>query len=96
MAFATDAVSVAPPVAGLSQQSVMPNLIHDDPGSQYEPNIIAQDIANGHGVFFLDPHGDAIEDLTKHIPKERKDDVSGVRGATGYGQEVDYSTSCRC
>ena len=24
-------------------------------------NIIAQDIANGHGVFFLDPHGDAIE-----------------------------------
>jgi hypothetical protein len=25
--------------------------------------MIAQDIANGHGVFFLDPHGEAIDDL---------------------------------
>src|SRR4029450_7643241 len=38
-------------------------------------NIIAQDIENGHGVFFLDPHGDAIEDLQKRIPSTRKDDV---------------------
>jgi hypothetical protein len=26
-------------------------------------NMIAQDIKNGHGVFFLDPHGEAIDDL---------------------------------
>jgi DNA helicase HerA-like ATPase len=38
-------------------------------------NIIAQDIENGHGVFFLDPHGDAIEDLLTRIPPKRRDDV---------------------
>ena len=38
-------------------------------------NLIFQDIKNGHGVFFLDPHGDAIEDLLQHIPEERKEDV---------------------
>jgi hypothetical protein len=38
-------------------------------------NIIAQDMANGHGVFFLDPHGDAIEDLQKRIPSKRQQDV---------------------
>jgi hypothetical protein len=38
-------------------------------------NIITQDIVNGHGVFFLDPHGDAIEDLQKNIPSHRQDDV---------------------
>jgi hypothetical protein len=37
--------------------------------------IIAQDIDNGHGVFFLDPHGDAIEDLLQRIPACRRDDV---------------------
>lgn len=26
-------------------------------------NLMMQDIQNGHGVFFLDPHGDAIADL---------------------------------
>src|SRR4051812_40644598 len=26
-------------------------------------NMIAQDITNGHGVFFLDPHGEAINDI---------------------------------
>jgi type IV secretory pathway TraG/TraD family ATPase VirD4 len=38
-------------------------------------NLIFQDIRNGHGVFFLDPHGDAIDDLLAHIPHHRKDDV---------------------
>jgi DNA helicase HerA-like ATPase len=38
-------------------------------------NLIEQDIANGHGVFFLDPHGDAIEDLQKRIPAKRQNDV---------------------
>src|SRR5688572_14793009 len=38
-------------------------------------NLIFQDIQNGHGVFFLDPHGDAIDDLLQRIPKEREQDV---------------------
>jgi hypothetical protein len=38
-------------------------------------NLIFQDIRNGHGVFFLDPHGDAIDDLLAHIPDHRKEDV---------------------
>ena len=38
-------------------------------------SIIEQDIENGHGVFFLDPHGDAIEDLQKRIPAKRQNDV---------------------
>jgi GTPase SAR1 family protein len=38
-------------------------------------SLILQDIANGHGVFFLDPHGDAIDDLLQHIPEDRKDDI---------------------
>src|SRR4030095_3674892 len=37
--------------------------------------IIAQDIENGHGVFFLDPHGDAIEALLTRIPAKHGDDV---------------------
>jgi hypothetical protein len=38
-------------------------------------SIIVQDILNGHGVFFLDPHGDAIDDLQKRIPSSRQNDV---------------------
>jgi DNA helicase HerA-like ATPase len=26
-------------------------------------NMILQDIENGHGVFFIDPHGDAIDEI---------------------------------
>ena len=37
--------------------------------------LIEQDMDNGHGVFFLDPHGDAVEDLLKRIPARRQDDV---------------------
>jgi hypothetical protein len=37
--------------------------------------IIAQDIKNGHGVFFLDPHGTAIDDLLQQIPSKRQKDV---------------------
>src|SRR5437763_1074762 len=38
-------------------------------------SLIAQDMEHGHGVFFLDPHGDAIEDLQTRIPSHRKNDV---------------------
>jgi hypothetical protein len=30
-------------------------------------NVAIQDIANGHGLFFLDPHGDAIVDLARRV-----------------------------
>ncbi len=34
-----------------------------------------QDIANGAGLCVVDPHGDLIEDILAHIPKERAKDV---------------------
>jgi len=34
-----------------------------------------QDILNGKGVAFIDPHGNAVEDLLKLIPEERISDV---------------------
>ncbi len=33
------------------------------------------DILAGEGVAFFDPHGDAAEDIMKHIPKKRRQDV---------------------
>lgn len=38
-------------------------------------NMAAQDILNGEGMAFLDPHGSAIEVLLEYIPEERLDDV---------------------
>lgn len=38
-------------------------------------SMIAQDIKNGKGICFIDPHGDAAEDLLTKIPKERAEDV---------------------
>ncbi len=38
-------------------------------------NMIIQDIHNGDGVCFIDPHGSDIEDILANIPKERIDDV---------------------
>ncbi len=38
-------------------------------------NLAKQDIQNGHGVCIVDPHGDLVEDLLEHVPKERADDV---------------------
>ncbi|MEK7580800.1 MAG: type IV secretion system DNA-binding domain-containing protein [Patescibacteria group bacterium] len=37
--------------------------------------MIMQDIRAGHGVCFIDPHGDAAEDLLSQIPPERAEDV---------------------
>jgi hypothetical protein len=37
--------------------------------------LIEQDMEHGHGVFFLDPHGDAVEELLTRIPSHRTDDV---------------------
>ncbi|MBI3671610.1 type IV secretion system DNA-binding domain-containing protein [Candidatus Azambacteria bacterium] len=38
-------------------------------------NMIQQDIENGDGVCFIDPHGDDLEDILTRIPKERIEDV---------------------
>jgi hypothetical protein len=38
-------------------------------------HLILQDIAHGHGLCFLDPHGDAIQEILKRLTEHRKDDV---------------------
>lgn len=38
-------------------------------------NLIVQDIYNGNGVAFIDPHGESAEKLLKYIPSSRINDV---------------------
>lgn len=38
-------------------------------------NMAIQDIKNGEGLCIIDPHGDLVEDVLQHVPKERADDV---------------------
>ena len=38
-------------------------------------NMIAQDIRNGDGCCFIDPHGSDIQTILGYVPKERIDDV---------------------
>lgn len=38
-------------------------------------NMAIQDIQNGHGIAFVDPHGDSAEKLIKGIPANRINDV---------------------
>jgi hypothetical protein len=38
-------------------------------------NLILSDIMAGHGVCYIDPHGDDAWDIINRIPKERADDV---------------------
>ncbi len=38
-------------------------------------NMAAQDIKNGEGMCFLDPHGSAIDTLLEYVPEERLNDV---------------------
>ncbi len=37
--------------------------------------MVKQDIKNGHGLCYIDPHGEAIEHILPCIPKERAEDV---------------------
>ena len=43
--------------------------------SKFLELLIRQDIAYGHGVCLIDPHGDLIENILDFIPEERVDDV---------------------
>jgi hypothetical protein len=38
-------------------------------------DLIMQDVREGKGLCFMDPHGDAVEDVLKMIPPERAEDV---------------------
>jgi len=43
--------------------------------SELQKDMIIQDIRNGNGVCYMDPHGQGIEDILKLIPPERAEDV---------------------
>ena len=43
--------------------------------STFLENMIVQDIQNGHGVAFIDPHGGSAEKLLDYIPEWRVNDV---------------------
>jgi hypothetical protein len=43
--------------------------------SEFLKFMVQQDIKEGRGVAFIDPHGEAVEDILKMIPPERNDDV---------------------
>lgn len=43
--------------------------------SEMLKDLILQDIREGKGLCFMDPHGDAVEDILKLIPPERAEDV---------------------
>jgi len=43
--------------------------------SVFISNLAIQDVLAGEGVCVLDPHGDLIESILEHIPKNRVDDV---------------------
>jgi hypothetical protein len=38
-------------------------------------NMVLQDIRAGNGICYMDPNGDAVEWILRHIPKERAEDV---------------------
>ncbi|MBR3246435.1 hypothetical protein IKF87_00930 [Candidatus Saccharibacteria bacterium] len=43
--------------------------------SVFLENLAFQDMCDGRGFAFIDPHGDAVEALLKRVPEERIDDV---------------------
>lgn len=49
--------------------------------SELLKNIAIQDIQDGRGLAFVDPHGDPVEDLLDYIPQERIKDVIYINPA---------------
>lgn len=43
--------------------------------SEFLKNMAIQDIEEGRGLAFIDPHGDAAQDLIDHVPEHRIKDV---------------------
>ena len=44
-------------------------------------NMAVQDIRNGHGLAFIDPHGEAVQRLLDFVPSERINDVIYINPA---------------
>jgi len=49
--------------------------------SELLKNIAIQDIQEGRGLAFIDPHGDPVEDLLDHIPEHRIKDIIYINPA---------------
>jgi hypothetical protein len=43
--------------------------------STYLENLALQDMLNGNGFAFVDPHGDTVEKILSMVPKERTEDI---------------------
>lgn len=43
--------------------------------SEFLKDMILQDIKNGKGICFMDPHGDVVKEILELIPPERAEDV---------------------
>ena len=43
--------------------------------SEFLKNMAIQDIEAGHGIAFIDPHGDSASDILDHVPEHRIKDV---------------------
>ncbi|MBO4812653.1 TraM recognition domain-containing protein [Candidatus Saccharibacteria bacterium] len=43
--------------------------------SVFLENIAFQDMCDGRGFAFIDPHGDAVDAILKRVPEERMDDI---------------------
>jgi len=43
--------------------------------SKFLQRLMINDIKQGRGIWVIDPHGDAIEEIIMHIPENRRDDV---------------------
>jgi len=56
--------------------------------SKLQELMIRQDIAYGHGVCIIDPHGELIDDILNFIPKERIGDVCIIDPG-----DIDYPSS---
>ena len=56
--------------------------------SKLQELMIRQDIAYGHGVCIIDPHGELIEDIINFIPEERIEDVCIIDPG-----DIDYPAS---
>ncbi len=78
-------------VLGVNRYGADETMVHFDPADRlrhcyvigqtgtgktgFIKNMIIQDIENGEGVAFIDPHGNDIEDILAAIPAHRRDDV---------------------
>src|SRR3989344_6225232 len=49
--------------------------------TEVEKNIAIQDIQDGRGIAYIDPHGDPVEDLFDYIPEDRIKDVIYINPA---------------